>query len=114
VAALQNAGKPTVVTQWGCWNTYYVSPAYNSMGHKFLVSGENGAAAVMGATTLTLARSEKQLGTLLTPQLTAPGTTIGEAMLSAKQQLAASNPELKDVILGWTLLGDPALQVTPQ
>ena len=23
---LQNAGRPAVVAQWGCWNTYYVHP----------------------------------------------------------------------------------------
>ena len=23
---LQNAGRPSVVAQWGCWNTYYVHP----------------------------------------------------------------------------------------
>ena len=27
---------------------------------------------------------------------------------------AASNPELVDVLLGWTLLGDPALVIEPR
>ena len=65
----------------------------------------------MGASTLTEARSEELLGGLVMPRLTAPGATIGEAVLAAKRELASTNPDLADVLLGWTVLGDPALQV---
>ena len=47
-ARLSNQGKPTVVTQWGCWNAYYVSPNEDSMGHRFMMEGDRGAVAVMG------------------------------------------------------------------
>ena len=112
-AALKNAGKPTVVTQWGCWNTYYVSPAADTMAHKLLLSGDRGAAAVLGSSTLTLSSSEALLGALVTPRLTAPGMRIGDAILEAKRELAESNTGLVDVQLGWNLLGDPALVVDP-
>jgi protocatechuate 3,4-dioxygenase beta subunit len=110
---LTNAGRPTVVTQWGCWNTYYTEPTYNTLGHKFLLSGDRGAAAVLGATALTEISSEAALGQLVTPRLVQPGMTIGAAVQAAKQELAASQPSLTDVLLGWTLLGDPALVVAP-
>jgi len=42
-ASLNNIGKPTVVTQWGCWNAYYVSPNEDSMGHRFMMEGDQGA-----------------------------------------------------------------------
>ena len=45
---LGNLGRPTVVTQWGCWNTYHVSPLSDTMGHKLLLSGDRGAAAAAG------------------------------------------------------------------
>lgn len=112
-ATLGNAGRPTVVVQWGCWNTYFVSPLVNALGNAFLLSGDRGAAAVLGATTLTDARAEELLGQRLMPRITAPGATIGEAVLAAKQELAAKNPGLVDVILGWTVLGDPALRIAP-
>jgi hypothetical protein len=114
-AALSNHGAPTVVTQWGCWNTYFVDPAYNTMAHRFLVSGENGAAAVLGATTITYDTSERMLGHYLMPRLVEQGMTIGKAITKAKQELAATGDGsgLTDVILGWTLLGDPALVVQP-
>ncbi len=112
-AALTNAGRPTVVSQWGCWNTYYVVPTYNTMAHKLLLSGDRGAAAVMGASTLTQVESDEAFGALLAPLLVQHGTTLGQAIVAAKRQLAASQPGLADVLLGWTLLGDPALAVEP-
>jgi hypothetical protein len=110
---LTNAGKPTVVTQWGCWNTYYISPAYNTLAHKFLLSGDRGAAAVMGTTTLTYSSSESAYGQLLVPYLVQPGMTIGDAMTLAKADLATDNPGMIDVLLGWVLLGDPTLTIVP-
>jgi hypothetical protein len=112
-AALQNEGKPTVVVQFGCWNTYYVAPRYNTMGHKFLLSGDQGAAAVLGATTLTQSDSERAMGQQLMPLLVQPGMTIGDAMVQAKIEMAETNPEALDVIIGWTILGDPTLVVSP-
>ena len=111
--ALQNAQRPTVVTQWGCWNTYYVSPQQESLSHALLLSGEHGAAAVLGATTLTEAFSDEELGKRFMPRLVQPGARIGSALLAAKADLAASYPHMRDVLLGWTLLGDPAARVVP-
>jgi len=31
----------------------------------------------------------------------------------AKHELAQTHPELLDVLLGWSLMGDPALMVEP-
>jgi hypothetical protein len=114
-ADLQNAGKPTVITQWGCSNSYYVDPNYNTMSHSFLVAGDAGAAAVLGATALSNGYSEELLGIQLTPLLVQSGTSIGDAMLVAKTQLAESQDpaERVDVLLGWTLLGDPAVVIQP-
>lgn len=109
-AALNNAGKPTVVTQWGCWNTYYVDPAEESMGHRFMVEGDRGALAVMGASTLTSANSERELAEIVFAKMT-NGLRIGDAILEAKQEYAQTNPEALDVLLGWTLLGMPELVV---
>lgn len=112
-AALNNYGRPMIVTQWGCWNTYYVQPSYNTLAHKFLLSGEQGAAAVLGATTISMDSSERLLGERMMPRLVMPGKTIGAAMLEAKQLLAVLHPHMTDVQLGWTILGDPALVVEP-
>jgi hypothetical protein len=112
-AELTNAGKPFVVVQWGCWNTYYVDPVYTYLVQSFLVSGDHGAAAVLGATTLADSESEELLGGLLTPRLVTPGMTLGQALRDAKLELAQTHPELLDVMLGWSLMGDPALVIQP-
>jgi hypothetical protein len=111
--ALTNAGRPFVVVQWGCWNTYYVDPVNNYLVQSFLFSGDRGAAAVLGASTLTDSYSEELLGKLLMPRLVTPGMTMGQALLDAKQELALAHPDLLDVLIGWTLMGDPALVVAP-
>ena len=110
---LTNVGRPTVVAQWGCWNSYYVEPRYNTLAHTFLVNGLQGAAAVLGTTTVSEDDSLRLLGTALTPRLAQPGMTIGAALTDAKRQVAAVDPSVRDVLLGWTILGDPSLVVTP-
>ena len=110
---LENVGRPSVVTQWGCWNTYFVSPTYDSLAHALLLSGDRGAAAVLGATTLTQTASETALGSRFFTALTTPGIPIGEALRDAKRDLATTQPDLTDVILGWTLLGDPTMNLEP-
>jgi hypothetical protein len=37
---------------------------------------------------------------------------VGEALVEAKSELAAERPEMIDVMVGWTILGDPALVIT--
>lgn len=113
VAALANPGTPTVVAQFGCWNGYYVSPAYDGMVHRFLLSGDRGAAAVLGATGLTETASDRAFGAELMPRLAAPGWTIGDAVQEARSAVAATHPEMIDVILGFAILGDPTLAVEP-
>jgi hypothetical protein len=111
--ALTNAGKPFVVVQWGCWNTYVVDPVNDYLVQKFLFSGNQGASAVLGSSTLTDSDSEQMLGLLLTPRLAAPGVSIGQALQDAKSTLAQTHPELLDVLLGWSLMGDPASVIQP-
>jgi hypothetical protein len=116
VALFTNYGRPAMVVQWGCWNTYYVSPRTESLGNRLMLVGENGAVAVMGATTLTEDANENALARHLVPRLASPGATIGEAILAAKQRLAAENSpqrDLSDVLLGWNLLGDPTMVLEP-
>jgi hypothetical protein len=111
-AALTNADHPTMVAQFGCWNTYYVSPAADTLGHSLLLDPDGGAASVMGASTLTSAVNDAELAELLAGELAGGAPTIGDALLSAKHDLErASGGFTADVQLGWTLLGDPAMQV---
>ncbi|MCP4201632.1 MAG: DUF11 domain-containing protein, partial [bacterium] len=113
VEELTNTGAPTLVTQWGCWNTYHVLPTYETLGNRLLLEPDRGAAAVLGAATLTEALSERRLGQRVFERLTQPGLRLGDSITEAKQDLAETDPGRLDVLLGWTLLGDPTLTVVP-
>ena len=104
VAALQNTNKPTVVAQWGCWNTFYVSPTEDSIAHRFLVENDQGAVTVMGASSLTNAEAEREMSEILYQHLR-QGKSISQAVLDAKRELAVSRPHQLDVLLGWAVLG---------
>lgn len=116
VASLTNAGRPTVVSQLGCWNTYYASPRTESVGSRLLLAENRGAAAVLGSTTLTDDANSNRFGALLATLLATPGRTLGEAVVEAKRAFVAGSlpdRDVRDVLLAWTILGDPALVVTP-
>lgn len=112
IPGLTNVGKPAVITQWGCWNTYYVDPNGDTMGDRFMLGGENGGVAVLGASSLTTSEGERGLGIELNKRMFNDGVTIGEALIAAKKALAerADHP---DIQLGWQILGDPALVINP-
>jgi hypothetical protein len=112
-AKLANTAKPFVVVQWGCWNTYIVDPVNVDLVQGLLFSGNNGAAAVLGATTLVDSGSEQALGALLTARMATPGMTLGQALQDAKSTLAQTHPGMLDVLLGWSLMGDPAMLIAP-
>ncbi len=102
-------GQPTLLTQWGCWNTYFVAPKFDTMAHAFLLGGgkPGAAAAVLGASGLVEADQEAALGKKLSLSLSEPGITLGEAVLKAKQSLLVEHPAYRRVVQSWSLLGDP-------
>ncbi len=105
--ALSNT-EPNILVQWGCWNSYHVIPQYNTLAHAWLL-GPNGAQAVIGAAALTEAANDALLATALANTLTS-SQTIGEALQAAKREVGATRPNAIDVLLGTSLLGDPALR----
>jgi hypothetical protein len=116
VPLLTNQGKPTVIAQFGCLNVYFVHPRTPSLGSSLVLAADRGAAAVMGSTTVTEDAHNNRFGTLLTPLLTTDGKTIGEAIWQAKRLFASTAPtqsDLRDILLAWTLLGDPAIRIAP-
>ena len=112
VLALNNTGKPTLVNQFGCWNNYFVLPTFNTMSHSFMSLENKGAVAVLGSSTLAESGHEAIFGNLLLPYMTTSGITVGESILYSKQAMAANHPDYYDILLGWTLLGDPMMKVS--
>ena len=111
IEGLANIGRPTVVVQYSCWNSYFVDPNQNTIAQRFLTYGDNGAAGVAGPTALTETDSLRLFGHQFMPMLGQSGVPIGDAMMMALEAIAASHPERTDLLLGIALLGDPALIV---
>jgi hypothetical protein len=110
--ALTNVS-PTVALQWGCWNGYFSEPRHDTLSNRLLLSGRNGAAAAVGATTLTKVASDYAIGARVLKNALQQGLPLGKAILLAKRDLAADFAARQDVIIGLTLLGDPALSLGP-
>ncbi len=106
---LADATRPTIVTQWGCWNSYLATPDNDSLGHAWLL-GPGAAAAVIGSTSLTEAEHDVFLAWRWLEAWTQPDARIGQSLLDAKRDLAISDPKAVDVLLGTTLFGDPTMQ----
>ncbi len=108
---LTNASKPTVVAQWGCWSSYFVSPRYNSMAHRFLLDADGGAAAVIGAGNL-VGTTQHEIFVQQFLARAADGTArLGDAIDGARRDFAQIYPARRDLILGVNLLGDPTLKL---
>ncbi len=110
VRRLVNHSDPTAVLQFGCWNTYYVSPGANTLAHQWLLDGGHGAAMVMGATTLSDAGSEQQFANLILKGLSG-GKSYGESVHRARRSMVQRYglESVKDLVGGFVILGDPAM-----
>ncbi len=120
LASLQRSGLPAIVSQWGCWNSYFVMPNLDTMSHALMLRSNQLAAAVIGSTSLAEDASHLALGTRFF-DLIEDGriddrggvaiNTLGESLQAAKADLATNAPEHMESNYSITLFGDPAMRV---
>ncbi len=108
VASLASSPMVPTVAQWGCWNTYFVSPTANSLGQALLLQGAHGAAAIYGPAALTDISNHRGLAPGVFGGF-APGLRVGDVILRARIDLAAAGTRSTESMLGGNLLGDPAM-----
>lgn len=114
--ALNRSNIPGVISQWGCWNSYFVLPNQDSMSHGLLFGNQTIAAAVIGSSSLAEDASHMALATRFFDlvedgQFDEQGgnvNTIGEALMQAKRNLKQFAPEHIESNYSITLFGDPA------
>jgi len=118
--ALQNVGAPTLIGTLTCYTSYFVSPFSDTVAHRWMngyredglgnrISGvANGAVAVHGAATLS---SYDQNGLFARDVLDfqLAGHTLGQAVHLARGE--AEGRGIDDLVINWTLLGDPTLRL---
>lgn len=110
---LNNVGKAPLVTEFGCWGGYFVEPTYTTMNHAWLLTQERGARAMIASSSLTETSSDKAIAAALIGHLATPGIRLGDALLNARRDVGATAPEMKDVVMGMSLFGDPTARLTP-
>ncbi len=107
VAGLVNASNPGVVMALGCLMGSFGQPGQVGIGEK-LVAGANGAAAVLGSSTLVNIREGNKVGRGVVDGLYRQGVArLGDALVETKNA-AASDGSFAGVAT-YQLLGDPAL-----
>jgi len=120
LANIQRSGLPAIVSQWGCWNNYFVAPNQDTMAHALMLRSNSLASVVIGSSSLAEASSHMALGTRFFDLLedgqlgdsSEPAVnTVGEVMLAAKQDLLRRAPEHAAAADSIMLFGDPAMPV---
>lgn len=116
LASVVRNGAPAIVSQWGCWNNYFVLPQEDTMAHALMLRSNRLAAMVLGSSSLAEDASHLALGTRFFDLIEdgrfgdEPVTTqtIGEALMAAKLRLLQEAPEHREAVYSMTLFGDPA------
>jgi hypothetical protein len=106
VSSFNNTIYPTFLSPLSCYTTYYQSPSINTLAHQWLFSGEYGAVAIQGAMVLGFYQSNQTMNVTILDKMYNQGQTIGNAILTSKQQLQPND----DLLINWNLLGDPSLR----
>lgn len=108
---LANAGRAPLVTEFGCWGGYFVEPSYTTMNHAWLLTPGRGARAMIASSSLTESSSDRAIADALVAELAQPGVRLGDALVNAKRAVWTAAPEMRDVILGMSLFGDPTARL---
>jgi len=106
VRSLTNQGDPVLLMPLACYITHYESVSTNTLAHQWLFAGEQGAAAIHGASVLGEYRENGIFAERYLKQ-SKTAKTVGEAILKAKQELGSNN----EILHNWAFLGDPALPI---
>lgn len=112
VASLGRQNSLPVVFSFTCLNGLFTHPKVESMAEALLFQPEGGAVSVLAPTSLTLPDDQSFLIDSLGKNLVKrPALTLGEAFLSAQQQIPLENQGIREVLETFLLFGDPALNI---
>jgi hypothetical protein len=113
--ALAGTGGATVLFTWTCNAQWYLDDQGPAVNQALVLVPGGGAVASVGPTGETDPALQAQLAARLYAKLLS-GLALGEALRQAKAEALQANPQMRPVVEGWSLLGDPALRlpVTPR
>jgi len=106
IRGLENHGQPTLLMPLACFITHFEDVSTNTLAHQWLFAGEQGAAAIHGASVLGEYRENGIFAERYIKE-SKGSSNIGEAILKAKRSSGSNN----EILHNWTLLGDPTLPI---
>ena len=99
-----------IVLNFTCLTGYYIHPEVLSLTESLLWNPKGGAIAIIAPTSLTLADDQSFLWKALVESYQSQEDgRIGDVWLTALPKIALANEGVRDVVLTYTLFGDPAL-----
>ncbi len=107
VSGLNNGGWLPVLLEMTCFTSYFQRPDMGTLDEALVRYPGGGAVATWGSTGLGLTTGHQALAAGFITAVYHANTTLGQAALQGKLQLAGT-PDLVDT---YTLLGDPATQL---
>jgi hypothetical protein len=109
-SALANIGPAPVLFTWTCqaqWYQYHLGPSVNEA---LVQAPAGGALAALGPTGISDPGLQAQFAERVLA-FVGKGLPLGTAVRKAKAGVLGIDPEMRGVVEGFTLLGDPALAV---
>jgi hypothetical protein len=101
-----------IVLGFTCLNGLFTHPKVESIAEALLFQPEGGAVSVLAPSSLTLPVDQSFLEhALVTNLVKRPALTLGDAFLSAQQQIPLDSPGSRDVLETFLLFGDPTLHI---
>jgi hypothetical protein len=96
-----------------CLSGYFVHPQVDSLVEELLLSPNTSFSAIVGPTTLTLPENQIWLVKRITNELlnSSPGARIGDVFRTANNEQLLDKGVNLDVLLTFTLFGDPAMTI---
>jgi len=109
---IKNGERLPILITPTCLDGFFYHPQRDSLAEDLLFKSDGGIIAGLVPTGLSIPDAQSQLMQELFHQLFSnPAPTLGQAILRAKQQVAADSPNMREVIDTFGLLGDPGLVI---
>jgi hypothetical protein len=114
VAKLDNRAKLPIVFTVTCLSGLFQHPVKPSLGETLVRAGNGGAVAALVPSSAAVLTDQNVLAQLMAAALGASSAsdgpkTLGDAVLTAQQDITSSSDGVREVLLTFNLLGDPTL-----
>jgi hypothetical protein len=111
VSSLTNTAHPFFFAPMTCYNAYFTDPNLDSLSED-LLKASGGAVAAYASSGGTEPGAQNQLAQGLYGYLASSSSpVIGDAVAAAADSVPADSVQAREVLITWTLLGDPAMRL---